>query len=818
MNYEPILIGEYTSGLQTNRRPFMINSEAWAELDNMWNFRGRMRKKYGYSLKGRLKITWNDLFIIASGGGVENFNLTTISGAPPSALLTKNSIVITDGTTTWTDNGLGQFTGGTGTVNYNTGAVSLSGVAASNVFATFSYFPNLPVMGLRTRERDDLNNEQSIAFDTTYSYRFIGGMWECLPNTFTITNISTGGPPPPNPRVTTSTNHGLTTGDVITISGVTGDLTMQNEVNDKSFVITVISPTTFDLDNYTTTGTYTGGGTVSACETWTGSNSQFFWTTNFQAPGQTRLFWAVNFDGINYTDPMRYYNGTTWTNFTPNLNVASNRTLDSAAIILPYKERLLVFKTRETDMGTPIIFPQRIRWSQIGDPTTATAWQDDMEGLGGFLDVPIDESIVSAGFIRDRIVIYMERSTWELIYTGNELDPFKLRKINTDLGAESRFSTIQFDASLLGVGNVGIHSCNGDSVVRIDDAIPSFVFDIHNGNNGVERVYGIRDYYSEICFWSYPDSRTNPTFPNRMLIYNYRDKNWATWRDSFTCYGYFQRTNDRTWASYTDTTWGQADFQWTSGQGQSRYREIVAGNQNGYVLTFFPETYNVVPSRYLTGATKTGNQVTLTIPDHNFEVGDYISVSGAIDNTNTVFDPLGDPTASPATETIVRITNIPTGGNTVICVVGNTTAFTYLMGGEVTKYDNINMRTKFFTPYWKYGASMQLNHIDFLFDRTRKGEVTYNLYVDDIDSISLTDSSLASNLGNNVVRTRPDDDDNAGFAKNTDWHRAYGWADGSTIQIQLTMSDDQMRDPLINQAPIVFYAMILYTMRVDDIV
>ena len=814
--YEPVLIGEYSTGLQTNRKPFMINKEAWATLSNMWNFRGRMRKKLGYSLIGRLKITWPDLFVKLSVGGAEAFNLLTLAGLSDEEVLDPGSIIITDGTTTWTDDSLGTFTGGTGTINYNTGAVTLTGAAAADIFATFSYFPNLPVMGLRTRERVDLNNEQTIAFDTRHSYRFVNGMWECLPNTFTITGITTGAPP----RVTTSANHGAATGDIITISGVTGDATMMAEVNNKSFVITVISPTTFDLDNYTTTGTYTGGGVVTACEMWTGSDSQFFWTTNFQSPGATRLFWAVNFDGQNYTDPLKYYDGANWVTFEPQLNVAGNRFLNSAAIILPYKERMLVFKTRETDVGTPIIFPQRIRWSQIGDPTTATAWQDDIEGLGGFLDVPIDEALITVGFIRDRIIIYMERSTWELIYTGNELDPFKLRRINTVLGAESRFSFIQFDASLLGVGNVGIHSCNGDSVQRIDDLIPSLVFDIHNGNSGVERVYGIRDFYNEICYWTYPDSETNPTFPNRMLVYNYRDNNWATWNDCYTCFGYFQRVEDRTWATYTTTTWEEANFPWSSGQAQSRFREIVAGNQNGYVFTFFPEVTTVVSSRYITGAVKNGQQVTLTMPNHCLEVGDYVSVKNTISTANVYYNPLGNDAGSIVLngEVVQRVAAVPTA-DTIICFTLDSAALpTYAMGGELKKYDNVDLRTKFFTPFWKIGSSMQLNHIDFLFDTTRSGELTYNIYTDDNPFISTTNPADNVMLGTNTIRTSPDNLDNVGYAKQTIWHRVYGYADGQTVQVQLNLSDEQMKNRLINQADVVLYAMILYVQKVDDLI
>lgn len=809
--YEPVLIGEYTRGLQTNRPPFMINKEAWATCENMWNFRGRMRKKYGYSLKGRLKITWPDFFIEVSPGGNRNYNLKTLLTIPASGTIVPGTVIFSDGTTTWTDNGLGTFTGGTGTINYNTGVVSLVGTAAANVFVTASYFPNLSVMGLRTRERQNVNDEQTIAFNTKNSFRFIGGMWECLPNTFTITNITTGGVAP-NPEVTTATNHGLTTGDIVTISGVTGDATMQAEVNNKSFVVTVTSTTKFTLTGYTTTGTYTGGGSVVSCETWNGSDSQFFWTTNFENPGTTKQFWTTNYDGTNFTDNIKHYDGTKWSVLRPALNVAGDRFLETAKIIEPYKERLLVFYTVEEDpVAGDIVFPQRIRWSQIGNILdTTTGWQDDIEGKGGFLDIPTAESITTVGFIRDRIIIYCDRSTWELLYTGDELDPFKLRKINTELGAESTFSRVLFDNSVLAIGNVGIHTCNGDSVIRIDEEIPSFVFDFHNHNQGIDRVYGIRDYYNEIVMWSYPNSKNNPTYPNRMLIYNYRDNNWSIWKDSFTCYGYFQRIDDRTWASYDSTKWEEANFSWQSGQGQARYREIIAGNQNGYVFTFFPETTEVSASRYITNITQTGDQVTVTVPDHNFEEGDYIKITGALDTNGNIYDPLNG---------IKQIANIPTGGNTIIITGINTTLPAYQSLGEVTKFDNIDMRTKFFTPYWKSGSSMQLNHIDFDFERTRKGELVYNIYIDDNDAISMSDPTINIGiLGDNTVRTRPEQDEPLGFTKGSTWHRSFVYTNGQTIQVQLTMNDTQMKDENINQSDIVLYAFILYVQRINDLV
>lgn len=59
-------------------------------------------------------------------------------------------------------------------------------------------------------------------------------------------------------QITTSTNHNLTTGDTVTITGVLG-----NTAANGTFVITVINPTAFTLNGSTGSGAYTSGGTVS---------------------------------------------------------------------------------------------------------------------------------------------------------------------------------------------------------------------------------------------------------------------------------------------------------------------------------------------------------------------------------------------------------------------------------------------------------------------------------------------------------------------------------------------------------------------------
>lgn len=71
--------------------------------------------------------------------------------------------------------------------------------------------------------------------------------------TFTINAATNAGPI----AITTTANHGLTTGDTVTITGVTG-----NTAANGTFVITVTGVTSFTLDGSTGNGAYVSGGTV----------------------------------------------------------------------------------------------------------------------------------------------------------------------------------------------------------------------------------------------------------------------------------------------------------------------------------------------------------------------------------------------------------------------------------------------------------------------------------------------------------------------------------------------------------------------------
>jgi len=524
--------------------------------------------------------------------------------------------------------------------------------------------------------------------------------------------------------------------------------------------------------------------------TWTGTDAQFFWGANWQGtdPNDLALF-VTNF---NSTDRIRYLIGSTWATFDPTLSTTpSTIKLTTALILVVFKNRLVALNTVEG--GTSYRF--RARYSGVGSPLAADAWNQDIPGNGNFIDAATQESIISAEFVKDRLIVFFERSTWELAYTGNQVYPFTWQKINTELGVESTFSIVPFDRVALGVGNVGIHACNGSNVERIDSKIPDAVFDIHNDNDGPQRVYGIRDYRVEMIYWTFPSPVTSPSFkyPNQVLVYNYGTGTWSFNDDSITCFGFYQPST----AAAAGVTWDSTIITWDSdeswggtggGANQAYYRFVVAGNQQGYTFIVDPKINENAPALQITDLSVSGNVVTVTAYDHNLRQKNAFRVQGIQDDGNLgtllngyVFivqsDTFNDNTPNTFTF-IYDLTDTALSG-------------TYEGGGYISLVSNPTILTKQYNFYAQQGRNFTIDKIDFFVTKTSTGATTVNTYVG-----SSTNGLIgaSSQLGTSVLETSPYpafpwEANAARF-----WHPVYFEGDGESVQFELKMTNEQLTD------------------------
>lgn len=768
MAYDRFLIAPLNTGLQTDLRPWLIMDDAFTNLENAYVFRGRVRKRFGGRLMGmgidpqlsRLRVQVGTIgapvspvpgSIFAVGQmfstGTQLFTVVTAGAVQP---------MLSTGP-------------GTGTFSTTNGAFALAGTGLPGGTPIW-WYPADPVMGLAIYESGPINNQPSYGFDTQFAYIYAGGFWS-----------------------------------------------------------------------------------RSGTAIWHGSNDQFFWVENWKGLNASSVVMFVS--NFNVTigapsptdDPIWTFDGATWVARTaPGANgiyflpapgnppVPQARFtgpyVKTALLIIAFKDRLLLLNTVENDNpsgngvgGTNTAYPQRCRYSHNGSPFAQNAWyepnQSDSSGTAngqsnadgaGFVDATTDEQIVSAEFIKDRLIVYFERSTWELAYTGNEVFPFRWQKINTELGSVSTYSTVPFDKIILTIGNTGVHACSGANVERIDNKIPDEIFQFDNDQ--IARVFGIRDFFTELVYWSFTmkDQDKNSVFPNSVLVYNYKNDSWAINDDCITALNYFEQQQDVTWATAASTWEEMGTVTWDSGVLQALFRQILAGNQQGYVFIIDPEESRNAPVMQITTLVDNGDgSVTMAVINNTLNPGQYVAIENVQGITGINVDFISPSDLSYG---IYEVEVASTNSITISLNPGQVLTGVYTGGGNLTRVSNYNIKSKQWNPYVDKGRDVYLARINFAVESTFKGQVVVDYFPSSSDLSMVQEAATNNcNLGNNVLETFPYPDVPFEQEQNRLWHPIYFQTQGECIQIQISMNDFQMRNPAISWEEFVLEGLILHT-------
>lgn len=433
---DKIVIRPIEKGQVTNRLAFNIDNDSFPTLVNAYNWRGRVKRKRGTTLLGRLiryfdsnstsYNTGSSTITLSGGAGnlISGFSLSSNASIKPGTV----TIVNTSVAQTYTDNSLGTLTGnlgGTGTINYASGAFTISGGGSNTVRASFSYYPDLPVMGIEDLVLSTSAYPGNIAFDTTYAYNISPSS----PYTINAVNFYN------NPASTTyngqaytqkttwtslkwngqnyqqfwstnyqgsfwatnginvpfvSTNVGMQYKAISIVDNITGgppataDLTITSHglsVGDWIFVNEVV----------TTTGINFQTGYVTAVVSANKVTVGFPWATiATNGTGGIAQYLTNNSDSTK--DCMRWYNGDPtlgtgqpsqtgvgWVNFCPPLSFASYSIADlplaqyylvTARMVLPYKDRILFFGpvVQTSSANSQVYLQDTIIYSQNGTP------------------------------------------------------------------------------------------------------------------------------------------------------------------------------------------------------------------------------------------------------------------------------------------------------------------------------------------------------------------------------------------------------------------------------------------------------------------
>jgi len=729
MAKDKFLIAPIKDGLRTDLKPWLLPESAFQRLNNAYMINGSIKKRFGSIFTGSgaasevLRPLYSRLRIGLTGGA--GVGITDGAGAangivPGSVFKIGQQFSI--GTEIFTVYQLGApanmlHTGAATTFTYNTTTGAYVFNGAPATTQIY-FYPAEPVMGLSNFETDVLNNRPSIAFDTEFAYQYAGGFWDR------------------------------------------------------------VGPT--------------------AGQQFHGGNADFFHTTNWRgATSDVNLMFITNFNATvpaaATDDPMWRYTGAGmggWTTFQPIFIVGANF-VRSAKLIIPFKDHLLLLNTIENDagggLGVNTAHPNRCRFSHNASPIAASAYYERNQlGYtgGGWIDATTREEIVGAEYIRDRLIVYFERSTWELAYTGNKVQPFLWQKINTELGSESTFSSVPFDKAVLTVGTTGIHACSGANVERVDKEIPDQIFKIRNDNSGPIRVGGVRDFHTEMVYWTFPSSDSGKhatTYPNKVLVYNYKDGVWAINDDAITVFGYFEQQTGTTWAS-VGLTWAEAQFAWDSGTLIAQFKKIIAGNQQGFVFKIEPDVTTNERVLQITNATAAGvDLVLLDIIDHNLATGDYIKITNCQGNAD-----LND-----------KIYQVTANSNTQIQVTDADYSLVdiYTGGGIAARVSRIDILTKRYNPYIDKSMNISIDSVDFAVQRTEIGEMAIDYYTSS-SNVSMADQALNTGalLGAMILETFAYVTIPLEATQELLWHRVYLGGSGESVQLRIYLDDTQMVD------------------------
>lgn len=747
----------FSVGLETDKKSWLIPDETFASLSNAYVFRGRVRKRFGSYLMGDQTTgtgTFNSrlavlLTIPTNGGG-------NASGTVPGDIVVgRIGQAFTIGTEIFTVYQTGTpaamlKTGSTVAATYNTttGAYSFTGATPGT---GIYYYPANPVMGFAQYENGPINNQPTYAFDTQFAYLFSGGSWN-----------------------------------------------------------------------------------RSGTAEWHGTNNDFFWTTNYYGTTpNTDYFFVTNFNEI---DPMWYFDGTTWTEFSSeaapvtvfldNGASAPGAYVRTARIIIPFKNRLLLLNTVERNLSDgPGIYTyhvNRVRFSHLGSPLAPNAWLEGNQDItigpdtfygdgASYYDAPTEEEIISAEFIKDRLIVYFERSTWELAFTNNDSDPFRWQKINTELGSEATFSTVPFDKLILTIGNTGIHGCSGANVERIDNKIPQKVFEINDVASSVARIAGIRDFFSEMVYWTFPsDDQSNlSVFPNRILVYNYQNGAWAFNDDSITAWGYFEQQDGATWTS-TNWTWASTNNSWGGGQTEAGFRQVIAGNQEGYVFVVDTDTSRNAPALQISNMTWASPTLTLIVINHNLVVGSYVLIEN-VQGMTGVNGLIMQVQSITGTDILTLSPYQLPPPAPIISISG-----TYTGGGTLARVSNIEIRSKQWNPYVNEGRNVYIASMDFGVLKTDTGEITVD-YFPSASDVSMIQNGTATGaiLGTSVLETRPYTLVPLENYQTRLWHPLYFQCEGECIQIVMYYDNLQMVNPEVSLEDFELQGIILKAMAIS---
>jgi len=439
-------------------------------------------------------------------------------------------------------------------------------------------------------------------------------------------------------------SHGCTTGDYVTISGVTGNPGgVPNAEINANHEVTVV-----DVNNFTITVTTAATSTVSnaggtaitvACEIATGPVNNIYgygwgagaWSTGqawgegatVPALSQQDDWWFDAFDNdtvMNLRDGPIYY----WTYpgsisgrpvlLSSILGAADVPSSAMQVLVSQNDKHLLAFGC--TPYGGGNFDPLLIRWASQDQPEL---WTPLATNSAGFLRVSNGDRILRALRTRQEILVWTESTLSSLQFLGTT-DVFALQQLadNISLFGPRAVTTANNVTYWMGVDKFYVYD---GRVNTLSCTIRDYIFKDINYDQADQIVCGTNEGWNEV-WWFYPSENANVN--DRYVIYNYLENIWyygnmhrTAWLDTPLrrypqavgngyIYDHERGVNDDT--SPMEAFITSSDFDLTT--------DVGAGEQ-------FMLTRRILPDVNFNGSTAATPTINMTLKPRNFPGSSY---------------------------------------------------------------------------------------------------------------------------------------------------------------------------------------------------
>lgn len=737
MTYQPYLIANFATGVDKSLQPWLTPDDAQQELLDGDVYRGTMSKRDGYQYfatgeKGGYPYTESRIVnyisdeemqtsanVVVLGDGTVGPYVFRIKDRP----IKRGSVTITAGAQTARDDGLGVFVttpaGGTGTIDYTTGDASVTFNAvvagAQAITIAYSYTPSWPVLMI-ANFITATNIKNLIVADgrRLNIYNSTTNTLEYLGLTVPVSGITIAA----NGVVTTTVPHNLSTGDSIFIYGVRG---MVN-VNNQSYVITVLSATTFSLNSSTAAFPAATVSTGIVQLIYQGdiappASSFYSWVNYADKDGNPRLIFTNNVGQIGYYAPHLANSVGNYVSYptaaTPDFqmltDVGAAVTSITCLLLFEFKDRLIMLRT--TENGT--IRPQRIRISGTG--VNSDNFLTSATGAG-FIDIPDGTWIQGASFNRDDLIIYTEASTWVLKYTGNDTTPFVLDRIDPSRGSDAPFSAFTYLNKSSVASKRGLTISDGYQVARQDMLIPDFAYDeIDQDTFNLCFAGAVDDDRDHYLIYPPSDQKAETETSKRILVTNYDEESYSFYRIPLSCMGNYIAGFDITWADLLKfknwNEFGAAYGNWNSFSYSKGALFAVGGGHKGEIWELAKTESEDNPVKIRNITIFNANLLEITTDWNN-----YVDATGFEQAADTIF--------FTGVEGMVQVNNKQfkinhiVNNNTFRVEVQTAGFSAYTSGGEAVRVIPFTALFKKFNPYANSANKVRCGWIYIYIDST----------------------------------------------------------------------------------------------------